>query len=165
VRADEPSFVQLARVLAAHGVEYVLVGGLAAVLHGAPIVTKDADILHRRTPDNVTRLLAALHELRAVYRGDDRDLTPGPPHLLGSGHHLLRTALGDLDVLGAIGRGTTYDDVIGDAVAFELESVTLHVIDLRRLIESKEQAGRAKDHAALPVLRATLAEIERGSRG
>ena len=85
-------------------------------------------------------------------------------HLSGPGHHLLRTTHGDLDVLGTIGHGTGFDDVIATAVVFDLDGVRVNVIDLRRLIESKEQAHRAKDLAVLPVLRATLEEAEQRTR-
>lgn len=161
MRDGEPRFLSLARALAAHDVQYVLVGGLAAVLHGAPIVTKDADILHQRTAENVDRLLAVLAELHAEYRIDDRKLKPTASHLLGPGHHLLRTDFGDLDVLGTIGRATTFDEVIKTAIAFDIAGVVVRTIDLRRLIASKEEVGRAKDLAVLPVLRATLDEVER----
>ena len=47
-----------------HGVRYVLIGGLAAVLHGSPLQTLDADICPSRTPDNLGKLAAALEEIR-----------------------------------------------------------------------------------------------------
>ena len=59
---------RLFAVLAAHKVEYVLIGGLAAVLHGSALVTNDADICPRRTPTNLKRLAAALKELDARIR-------------------------------------------------------------------------------------------------
>ncbi len=89
--------------LASSGVEFVLVGGLAAVAQGAPISTFDVDIVHRRTPDNVDRLESFLGAVNARYRH-----RPGPPlainraALLGPGHALFMTDLGPLDVLGAI---------------------------------------------------------------
>jgi hypothetical protein len=158
---DEP-LVDLLRVLARCGVEFVLVGGVACVVHGAPVVTFDLDVLYRRTPENAGRLLAALGDLDAIFRGDSRKLRPNATHLGGPGHLLLATRLGPLDVLGTIGAGTTYDDVIGDALTLTLEDFTFRVASLERIIVSKEQAGRPKDLAVLPVLRATLAEVERG---
>src|SRR4051812_34953631 len=100
--------------LAAAGVEFVLVGGLAAVAQGAPITTHDVDIVPRRTPENVERLLSFLATVNARYRGrpSHEILTPTSGALLGPGHSLLSTDLGPLDVLGSIERGRTFDDLI-----------------------------------------------------
>jgi hypothetical protein len=119
------------------------------------------DIVHRRTPENVGKLLAALRALDAIYRLDPRKLRPNETHLIGPGHQLLKTKHGDLDVLGTIMEKTTYDDLIGDTVLVDLDGVRVRVLELSRLIESKEFAGRPKDLAVLPTLRATLDEIRR----
>lgn len=92
--------VELLRVLVRHDVEFVLVGRVAAVINGAPLTTFDLDILHRRTPENVRRLIAALTELDATFRTDSRKLRPNESHLLGPGPALLATRLGVLDSLG-----------------------------------------------------------------
>lgn len=62
--------------LVAEGVEFVVIGGMAGVLHGAPIATKDLDIVHRRTPENIARLLGVLRDIDAVKRADSRRLRP-----------------------------------------------------------------------------------------
>jgi hypothetical protein len=81
---------------------------------------------------------------------------------MSSGHQLLVTTHGDLDCLGSVGAGRTYEDLLARAPALSLgEGLAAHVIDLPTLIELKQQAGRPKDIAALPVLRATLAETLR----
>ena len=97
-------FSEILRVLHRHEVEFVTVGGLAAVFNGAPVTTVDVDILHRRTPENVARLLSALRELEAVYRQDPRNIAPDESHLNGPGHQLLHTKHGDLDALGTSSR-------------------------------------------------------------
>jgi hypothetical protein len=119
------------------------------------------DILHHRSPDNVTRLLAALQELEAVYRNDPRKIAPGETHLLGPGHQLLRTKHGDLDVLGTIDDTVVYEDVLDHTIEVELSDFRVLALDLGRLIQAKEFAGRPKDLAVLPVLRATLAELKK----
>jgi hypothetical protein len=88
--------VELLSVLAGHGVEFVLVGGVACVFHGAPVVTFDLDVLYRRTPENNTRLLTALRDLDATFRGDARKLHPNATHVGGPGRLLLATRLGPL---------------------------------------------------------------------
>lgn len=144
------------RVLSRHGVEFIVVGGLAAVLQGAPIITGDLDVVHRRSPDNVRRLLQALAELDAVYRLDPRGLRPTDAHLLGPGHALLTTRFSDLDVLGTIFADTSYEDLVADTVEMELADVNVRVLGLERLIKAKEFTGRPKDLAVLPALRAAL---------
>jgi hypothetical protein len=142
-------------------VDYLVVGMLAAVLQGATAVTIDVDIVHRRSPENVAKLLAALQNLDAVYRTDRRGLRPNESHLAGPGHHLLRTRLGDLDVLGSLAEGADFDALSGDTVEVDIEGVRVRVLELSRLIEVKQAAGRPKDLAVLPLLRATLDEIRK----
>jgi predicted nucleotidyltransferase len=149
----------LLRELSEGGVEFIIVGALAAVMQGAPIVTFDLDIVSRRTPENVARLLRVLGRLEAVARGDPRRLAPNESHLAGPGHMLLETNAGDLDVLGTIENSTEFDDLIDDTVEIDLEGIRVRVLELSRVIRAKEFAGRAKDLAVLPVLRATLEQI------
>jgi hypothetical protein len=83
---------------------------------------------------------------------------------MSPGHQLLATTHGDVDCLGAVGEGRTYEDLLSHAPELSLgEGLSVHVVDLPTLIELKEKAGRPKDLAVLPVLRATLAETLRGS--
>lgn len=110
----EPRLIEILRTLRAHDVELIVVGGMAAVIGGAPVVTRDVDVLRRRSPENVQRCLAALTELDAVFRGDSRRLRPQASHLEGPGHLLLETRYGVLDVLGTIEDATTYEDVLAD---------------------------------------------------
>jgi hypothetical protein len=93
--------------LANSGVDFVLVGALAAVAQGAPLTTQDVDVVHRRTPENVDRLLAFLAQVNARYRGHPAvpPLHPTREALLGPGHQLLMTDLGPIDVLGVVEGG------------------------------------------------------------
>lgn len=162
----KPDPAEILRLLAAHRVEFVVVGMAAGVLRGAPLTTVDLDIVHRREVGNVGRLLDVLAAVRATYRHDSRGLAPTESHLMSEGHQLLATRHGDLDCLGAVGEGDRYEDLLDRAPLLHLlEGVAVHVIDLATLIELKEKAGRPKDLAALPVLRATLAEAKRRGEG
>lgn len=150
------------RRLAAHDVQFVVVGMAAGVLRGAPVATLDLDIVHQRGSANVSRLLGVLEGIGATYRHDSRNLQPQESHLLSPGHQLLKTSLGDLDCLGTVGDGRSYEDLLDRAPRLQIDDgLAVHVIDLPTLIELKEQAGRPKDLAALPVLRATLSETQR----
>jgi len=143
-------------------VEFIVVGMTAGVLRGAPVTTVDVDIVHRRIPENVARLLGVLAELDAVYRHDPRRLRPNASHLLGPGHQLLTTTYGDLDCLGAIDQGKSYEDLLPQASEMSLgEGLSVRVLALSALIEMKERSARPKDLAVIPVLRATLDELSR----
>jgi hypothetical protein len=153
---------EILRLLARTEVEFIVVGMTAGVLRGAPVTTIDLGIVHRRSPENVARLLHVLAELDAVYRHDPRKLRPNESHLLGPGHQLLTTTHGDLDCLGTIDQGKSYEDLLEQATEMQLaEGLPVRVLALTALIEIKERAGRPKDLAVIPVLRATLDELNR----
>jgi hypothetical protein len=154
-----PKFKDALEVLARHHVDFIVVGGVAAVLGGAPISTFDLDIVHERAPTNVARLLSALTDLDARYRDlTGRVLRPEARGLEGEGHHLLLTRCGPLDVLGRIGVGRGYQDLIGDSVMRSIGDLSVCVLGLEALIRSKVEANRDKDRAVLPILRRTLEE-------
>ncbi len=145
----------LARLAAAH-VDFVLVGGLAAVAQGAPITTHDVDIVPRRTPDNVERLLAFLTSIDARYRGRQEVLRPTPAALLGVGHSLLMTDLGPLDVLGAIEEGRTFEDLVPQALEINVGAQRIRVLPLSMLAELKRRSTHPKDRYTLAILEETL---------
>lgn len=153
---------ELLRTLARHHVTFVVVGGLAAVLQGAPVQTFDLDVVYALDEANVARLADALVDLRAVFRTDPaRKLVPDLSHLRSTGHKLLVTRLGPLDALGSLDEATRYEDLAPDAVVLDVGGVRVQVLGLERLIQVKEALGRPKDVAVLAVLRATLEERRR----
>ncbi len=151
---------QLLTGLVDAGIEFIVVGGTAAVLLGAPVVTFDVDILHLRSNDNVSRLLAWLDAHHAYHRFDlqNRRLPPTQQQLTGTGHVNLQTDLGKLDVLCELALGEGYDQVLPDTVWMEHGIHRIRVLGLERLIAVKAKAGRPKDRIVLPVLIATLEE-------
>jgi predicted nucleotidyltransferase len=152
---------ELLRRLADAGVEFVVVGGAAAVLHGAPITTEDLDIVHRRTTENVSRLKNLLTELDAHVREvANRRLPPHESALLGEGHVLLSTSLGPLDCLGTLADGLGFEELVSHSESFTDEGAEFRVIDLSTLIDIKNKTGRAKDRLMLPVLVALAEELE-----
>jgi predicted nucleotidyltransferase len=155
-----PNFVAILHVLVGHKVEFIVVGGVGAVLQGAPVTTFDLDIVHSTEPANVERLLAALDSLDACYRMQpERRSKPQTSHLASSGHQLLMTRHGPLDLLGAIGHGHQYSELIQKAIAVQIaEGVTVPVLELSSLIAIKEETAGEKDRAVLPILRQTLRE-------
>jgi len=153
-------FAETLQALAHNRVEFIVVGMAAGVLQGVPLTTLDIDIVHRRTPENVARLLTVLSELKAVYRDDPRNLSPSASHLLGPGHQLLTTTNGDLDCLGSVDGDKDYGDLLGFSRELLVgEHAVVRVLELTMLLEVKRRAGRPKDLAVLPFLEATIDEI------
>lgn len=155
------SLVEILRVLRQHDVEFIVVGGMAAVIGGAPVVTRDVDILRDRSAANVERMLAAFDSLDAVFRGDRRQLRPNATHLVGLGHLLLETRLGVLDVLGSVEEATTYEDLLPDSDLVDLGGFEVRVLSLPRLLEVKRKLSRPKDQLMVLQIEATLDEQRR----
>lgn len=154
---------RLLAALAGHGVEFVVIGGLAATIHGSTLVTFDVDVTPRRTRDNLARLSEALTDLGARIRDD-----AGGPGLLFNHDAAsladaqmwnLTTDVGDLDVTFVPAGTRGFEDLARDAVRVDIAGVTLLVASLADVIRSKEAAGREKDRAALPLLRRLLSEL------
>lgn len=155
---------RLLQVLGRHDVEFVLIGGLAAVAHGSPMPTTDVEVSPRRDSANFDRLAAALRELDARIRtGDshgvvfpiDGAFLAAQPSMLN-----LTTSVGDL-ALAFVPAGFDggYDELSVESDMFELVAgVKTRVARLRAIIRSKEAADREKDRRALPYLRALLEE-------
>jgi len=148
------------RALHDAGVAFILVGGLAAVLNGAPVNTFDVDIVHSRDTANVARILTVLEALDAIFRMQpERRLRPNASHLASTGHLNLMTRYGPLDLLGTIGSNLAYEDLVSRSVELDIgEGLRVRVLDLETLIAIKEELGGEKDRAVLPVLRRTLEE-------
>jgi predicted nucleotidyltransferase len=157
---QERKLIASLRALHEGGVEFVLVGGLAAVLNGAPVDTFDVDVVHSRDIDNVARLLRVLEALDAVYRMQlERRLKPTASHLSSAGHQNLITRYGPLDLLGTIGRNLAYRDLIPHSIELNIgEGLRIRVLNLETLIAIKEELNGEKDRAVLPVLQRTLEE-------
>jgi len=144
--------------LAASGTEFLLVGGLAAVAQGATFATFDVDVVHRRTVENVDRLLAFLATVDGQYRGRPAGqvLRPAREALLGTGHHLLSTTLGPLDVLGAIEGGRDFDSLLPESVTIQIGGNAVHVVRLETLADLKRGSTSAKDRLVLEIIEALL---------
>jgi hypothetical protein len=156
-----PSLESLLETLATSDVEFIVVGLLAAVAQGAPVTTHDLDIVHRRTPDNIAKLVDVLvNKLDARYRGRTDLLRPTAEILAGPGHSLLKTSLGPLDVLGAIEGGRDYDALLPSSRRIEISEHPVYVLGLATLIELKRTSTRLKDQLVLPILEETLRQSE-----
>lgn len=163
MKKPKPDFLAILRTLLEHQVEFIVVGGVCGVLHGAPISTFDLDVVHSREPHNLDRLLSALEALHAHYRTPGGgNLRPTLSHLASAGHQLLMTEAGPLDLLGTIGKGHGYDDLVLETIELDAgKELRVRVLDLPALIRIKDETAQEKDRAQLAILRRTLEEKSR----
>jgi hypothetical protein len=160
---------KLLTVLRDHGVDFILIGGMAAVLHGDVGVTVDLDVVPDRRDDNLESLATALRELNARIRTEGEahglpfDCSAAffknmPPESFVN----MTTSAGDIDVTFKPAGTAGYEDLASGAVRVEAaESVEILVASLADVIRSKQSADREKDREALPRLRRLLARINR----
>jgi predicted nucleotidyltransferase len=157
---------QLERLLAAlnkAGVEYIIVGGVAARAHGSARLTDDLDVSYARNPANLARVIKALAPLHPYLRG----APPGLPFdwsatTLRTGlNFTLTTSAGAIDLLGEIVGGGQYEDLLQHAVTITLFGAEVRLLDLPWLIRVKRAAGRPKDLEVIAELEALQEEIDR----
>jgi hypothetical protein len=157
-------FEGLTGALTRGGVEFIVVGGLAATAHGSSRLTQDVDVVYRRTMPNLARLIAALSPLHPYLRG----APPGLPFewstttLRGGLNFTLTTSLGDLDLLGEIAGGGSYDQLLPHTVALDLFGHPCRCLDLEWLLRTKRAAGRPRDLEAIAELEALREELGDG---
>jgi len=153
-----PDFESILKALSDEGAEFIVVGGVCAVLHGAPVSTFDLDLVFSRNAENLARLEKTLSGLKAHYR-EKPEIAPNASLLDTPGHHLLMTRFGPLDLLGSTAADEGYDELLKHTEQIEIaEGICLRILDLPTLIRLKERLGRDRDKAVLPILRKTLEE-------
>jgi hypothetical protein len=160
--ATELRFDQILRVLVRNEVEFIVVGGVAAILQGSPLTTEDLDIVYLSSKRNHIRLAKALGELEAHYFDPaDRQIEPDVSRLASLRMHLLKTSCGRVDVLRTVGKELAYQDLVERSRELEVAEFRVRVLNLATIIETKEHADRPKDRYQLLFLRQLLTEIQR----
>ena len=121
--SKEPSGPDLSAILEGlleADIQFILVGGLAAVIQGAPDKTMDVDIVHRQLSEIISRLVAFLKSIDTFYRRlDHRVIEPNREDLERKGYALFTTRIGPLDVLAVIEDGKTYEDLLEHTIEIE----------------------------------------------
>lgn len=152
------------QLLLAHQVEFVLVGGLAARLHGSPSVTDDLDISHAKERENLERLASALKEMNARLRlpdPDDRVEVKLDWRFLQSVDNItFTTDFGPLDCLAAPAGVESFEELVTNAVPMDLDGIAIKVASLDDLIRMKQAAGRRKDLIEVEILAALKDETQ-----
>lgn len=147
-------FKALLRTFGEVGLEFIVVGGVAAGIHGAARATLDLDIVYRRSRQNIEKLVLALTPYHPYLRG----APPGLPFRWDTAtvqrglNFTLTTDLGDVDVLGEIVGGGGYDGLVTSTEVVRAFGVECRLLSLDRLIEVKRAAGRPKDFEAIAEL-------------
>jgi predicted nucleotidyltransferase len=158
-----PDLPALLDVLSHGGVEFIIVGGIAATVHGSAHTTFDLDIVYRRTPGNIEKLAAALAPLQPYLRGAPEGLPfrLDPETITRGLNFTLVTTLGPLDLLGEITGGGRYETLLGETETATLGGAEIRCVSLRRLIGLKRAAGRPKDLNLVAELEALAEEREK----
>jgi predicted nucleotidyltransferase len=156
-------FAGLLRALHGAGVEFVLVGGVAATVHGSARLTRDVDAVYRRSAQNHERLVRALGPLSPYLRG----APPGLPFTWDAEtirrglNFTLTTTLGDIDLLGEAAGGGTFERLLPHSREMDLYELKVRCVDLPALIQLKRAAGRPKDLEVIAELEALHEERNR----
>ncbi|MGD1085817.1 MAG: hypothetical protein ABSA47_13860 [Verrucomicrobiota bacterium] len=146
----------LLRRLLAQNVEFVVIGGVCGILHGAELVTFDLDICCRFSRENLRRIETAVKDLNPHHRLTANKL---PLELTDElcdrlKNIYLTTDLGILDCLGEVSGLGDYEQVLRRSITQQMSYGKLQILSLDALIVAKEAAGREKDLYATRLLRA-----------
>lgn len=146
------------------GVEFIVVGGMAAVIQGVPAATFDLDIVHQRSAENVQRILVFLERADAYARGrpEGERFRPDAVALTGPGHQLMMTDQGALDLLGAVERGLEYADLLPQSKVIQLRGREVRILGLEALLDLKRDATHPKDLEKRLLIEETLKRIKAG---
>ena len=148
------AFEVLLSSLQREGVSFVIVGGVAATLHGSARLTNDLDIVYERSNQNIANLVRALQPLNPYLRG----APAGLPFVLNAEtmrrglNFTLRTDAGDIDLLGEINGIGSFPSALAQSLEVSLFGATYRFLDLEALITSKRAAGRPKDFEVIAEL-------------
>ncbi|MBD0326515.1 MAG: hypothetical protein ICV68_08785 [Pyrinomonadaceae bacterium] len=153
-------FRALISLLAAARVEFIIVGGAAATAHGSARLTRDLDVVYRRTPENIARLVRALAPYEPYLRGAPQGLPfSWDERTIANGlNFTLTTTLGALDLFAEITGGGTYEHLLPHTISLQLYGVECLCLGLKHLIYVKRAAGRPRDLEAVAELEAILEE-------
>jgi predicted nucleotidyltransferase len=147
-------YERLLKLLIENEVEFVLIGGFAAVVHGCTVLTQDVDICVSLDEDNMQRVIAALDGHDPRFRENKEPIGESAGRLARMKNLYLLTDLGSLDLLGTVADIGDYDAVLEHSISIDLFGKSCRVLDIESLIRSKQGMGRAKDREAIVQLKA-----------
>ncbi|XZE34046.1 nucleotidyltransferase [Pirellulaceae bacterium SH501] len=157
---NHQNFRDLLQVLCDGGVQFILIGGLAGMAHGSARATLDIDVVYERTVSNYDKITKSLAPYSPYLRG----VPAGLPFKLDVDtlarglNFTLTTTIGDIDFLGEVAGGGTYDKLINESEAIRIFGLEIQTVKLETLIDLKRAAGRPKDLEAIAELELLLEE-------
>jgi hypothetical protein len=145
------------------GVRYIVIGGWAAIIHGNARSTNDVDVVYARDAKNIERLAIALGGWNPYLRGAPRGLPFrwDTPTIQAGLNFTLTTDYGDIDFLGEVAGGGSYEQLLPFTIEATAGDTTCQVVTLEHLIKLKRAAGRPKDLVVLGELQALLEELRK----
>jgi len=153
-------FEKASQLLVGNRIKFILIGGWAAAMHGSARSTLDVDVVYARDRENIRRLVEAMKPHSPYLRG----APPGLPFVFDEKtvrnglNFTLTTALGDIDFLGEVAGGGTYEQLLPHSVEVSAFGCKFLCVSLERLIQLKRAAGRPRDLEAIAELQALLEE-------
>jgi hypothetical protein len=158
---------RLLEVLDRHAVDFIVIGGVAGLVHGSAYPTYDCDVIYGRDGQNLKRLAAALVELDATLRGAPADLPfqLDAKTLAAGCNFTFDTRFGRFDVLGEAAGMRDYDKMRAAAKREDVWDIPVLVASMDDLIRMKRAAGRAKDTLMVEELIALTEDQRRAAKG
>lgn len=152
------NFIAAVQTLVDQGVDFVIIGGWSAILHGSSYITSDLDLCYSRQPDNLKRLAKALAPFHARLRDMPRNLPFiwDEATLRNGTIFTLSTDLGEIDLLAEVSGLGGFEEVKKNSVLVQAFDRNVWTLDLPGLIRAKRAAGREKDLRSLPELESLL---------
>ncbi len=155
-RGPSPDPRRIFEALARHGVDYIVIGGVAVIAHGHTRNTRDVDLMAAPHRANLERLAAVFRELHARLSGVDAHLLDidvhDPNTLAGGASFTMETDAGGLDYLNDVPGAAPYDELRERALVVELDGLSIPVVGLDDLIRMKERSGRPQDLSDIAAL-------------
>ena len=140
-------FLNLVDRLRDNDVEFVIIGGLAGIIHGTTRTTQDIDICCKFTPENILKLFDAIKETHPVHR-----MNPNRPVLELNSNNIkdfknlyLDTDIGQLDCLNEVQGIGDFDEVFKNAITINIDERNYKVLSLDALIRAKKSLDRPQD--------------------
>lgn len=148
------NLTELIKRLHDFGVEFSIIGGLAAVEHGSSYVTYDLDVCARFTPGNLRKLEAAIRDLHPRWRIKDLAFELTDSLLASLKNIYLTTDLGKFDCLSEVKAVGDFDAVLKESQLVEFPFGRCYLLSISALIRAKEAIGRPQDLLVVTQLRA-----------